>query len=74
MLEGLISRLTAGGLSSSLIMKVTCWFPFSIPFATPVISKMTASSTSSKISCIPVTVVVPVVWPAGMIIVEEAKV
>ena len=70
----LTESTTDGGSSSSVIVMVCCCVPFSVPFVTPVISKITVSFASSKTSWTAVTVVVPVVWPAGMVIVEEAKV
>ena len=62
------------GITTSAIVMVCCWIPFSVPFTTPEISKITVSLPSTKISCTAVTFVVPVVWPAGMVIVEEARV
>ena len=67
-LEVAALKATVGGESSSLMMAVTCWVPDSVPLVTPEISTMTVSSTSSKVSCTAVRVIVPLVLPEGMTI------
>ena len=67
-LEAAALKATVGGESSSLMVAVTCWVPDSLPLVTPEISTMIVSSTSSRLSCTAVRVIVPVVLPGGMTI------
>ena len=59
-------KATNGGRSSSAMVAVTCWAPDSVPLVTLEISTIMVSSTSSKVSCTALRVIVPVVLPGGI--------
>jgi hypothetical protein len=69
-----LESVTVGALSSSRIVIVTDCVPDSVPFITEAMSMIAVSSTSSRASWTAVNVAVPVVWPAGILIVVEESV
>jgi hypothetical protein len=56
-----------GGGGPSAIVAVTCCAPNSAPSVTPAISTMMVSGPSVNVSSTPVNVMLPLAWPAGMV-------